>query len=88
MAGEAVRSAEADLERAENVRTAGMATDADVLAIRVHLAPMREQEIRRGYDAQIALAALNEALGLPLDTPHELTTALTPLPAAEGPMAQ
>jgi outer membrane protein TolC len=85
---EAVRSAEADVERAENVRTAGMSTDADVLAIRVHLASMREQQIRRGYDAQIAMAALNEALGLPLDTPHDLTTALAPLPEAESPMAQ
>jgi len=40
-----------------------MATDADLLAIRVHLAGVREQEIRRGYDVQIAQAALNEALG-------------------------
>ena len=88
VAREAVRSAEADLERAENVRAAGMSTDADVLAIRVHLASMREQQIRRGYDAQIAMAALNESLGLPLDTQHDLTTALTPLPEAEGPMAQ
>ena len=88
VAQEAVRSAEADLERAENVRAAGMATDADVLAIRVHLAAMREQEIRRGYDVRIAQAALNEALGLPLDTPHDLTTALVPLPAVETPLAK
>jgi outer membrane protein len=84
VAGEAVRSAEADLQRAETVRAAGMATDADVLAIRVHLAAMREQEIRRGYDAQIARAALNEALGLPLDVPHELTTPLTALVTPAG----
>ncbi len=88
VAKEAVQSAEADLERAQNVRTAGMATDADVLAIRVHLAAMREQEIRRSYDVQIAQAALNEALGLPLDTPHDLTTALVPLPAVETPLAK
>lgn len=77
VAQEAVRSAEADLNRAEQIRAAGMATDADVLAIRVHLAAMREQQIRRGYDLETARAALNEALGLPLDTPHELTTPLT-----------
>ncbi len=77
-ATEAVRSAEADLARAEAVRTAGMATDADVLSIRVHLAAVREQEIRRKHDLEVAHAALNEALGLPLDTEHELTT---PLPA-------
>jgi outer membrane protein len=88
VAGEAVRSAQADLQRAETVRAAGMATDADLLAIRVHLAAMREQEIRRSYDAQIAQAALNEALGLPLDTPHELTTPLTVLAAVATPAAQ
>src|ERR1039457_1201002 len=35
---QAMRSAEADLERAQAVRSAGMSTDADVLSIRVHLA--------------------------------------------------
>ncbi len=85
-AQEAVRSAKADLERAENLRAAGMATEADVLAIRVHLAAMREQEIRRGYDVEIARAALNEALGQPLDTQHQLTTGLTSSPASEIPL--
>ena len=37
-AEQAVRSAEADLKRAEAVRAAGMSTDVDVLSIRVHLA--------------------------------------------------
>ncbi|HSW48710.1 MAG TPA: TolC family protein [Bryobacteraceae bacterium] len=87
VAREAVASAQADLDRAETVRAAGMTTDADVLAIRVHLAAIEEQEIRRGYDLQIAQAALNEALGLPLDTPHELTTSLDALPEAAASLA-
>ena len=37
-ADQAMRSAQADLDRAEAVRSAGMSTDADVLSIRVHLA--------------------------------------------------
>lgn len=73
----AVRSAEANLQRAENVRGAGMATDADVLSMRVHLAAMREQEIRSKYEKEMALAGLNEAIGAPLDSPHSLTTPLT-----------
>jgi outer membrane protein TolC len=84
----AVSSAAADLNRAEAVRGAGMATDADVLAIRVHLAAMREQEIRRTYDEEIARAALNDALGLPLDTRHEVTTPLTALAGMETPVSQ
>lgn len=76
-AEEAVRSAEADLERAQAIRAAGLSTDADVLSIQVHLAAMREQQIRRRADLDVARAALNEALGLPLDTPHSLATPLT-----------
>jgi outer membrane protein TolC len=78
VANEAVRSGEADLARAQAIRAAGMSTDADVLSIRVHLAGMREQQIRRRSELDVARAALNEALGLPLGTPHTLTTTLTP----------
>jgi outer membrane protein len=84
---QAMRSAEADLERARAVRSAGMSTDADVLSIRVHLAGVREQQIRREADLDVARAALNDALGLPLDTAHTLTTALRPLMLPEGLLA-
>lgn len=53
-----------------------MSTDADVLSIRVHLAGVREQQIRREADVALAQAALNDALGLPLESPHELSTPL------------
>ncbi len=76
---QAMRSAQADLERAQAIRTAGMSTDADILSIRVHLASVREQQIRREADIDVARAALNDAIGLPLETPHTLTTALLPL---------
>jgi outer membrane protein len=78
-AEQAVRSAEADLTHAEAIRSAGMSTDVDVLSVRVHLAAVGEQRINRSADLDVAKAALNDALGLPLDTPHTLTTALTPL---------
>lgn len=76
-AEQAVRSAQADLERAESVRSAGMSTDVDVLSIRVHLAAVEEQRIRSSADLDVARAALNEALGVPLDTAHTLTSPLT-----------
>jgi outer membrane protein TolC len=78
-AEQAVRSAEADLKRADAVRAAGMSTDADVLSIRVHLAAVTEQKIDRAADLDVAKAALNDALGLPLDSPHALTTPLEAL---------
>src|SRR5450759_1826192 len=78
-ATQAVGSAEADLKRAESVRAAGMSTDVDVLSIRVNLAAVTEQRIDRAADVDVAKSALNDALGLPLDTPHTLTTALAAL---------
>jgi len=78
-AEQAVKSAEADLMRAESVRAAGMSTDVDVLSIRVHLAAVTEQRIQRAADLDVAKSALNDALGLPLDTEHVLSTALSPL---------
>jgi outer membrane protein len=77
-AEQAVHSAEADVQRAESRRDAGFATDADVLSIRVHLAAVTEQRINRAADLEVAKAALNDVLGLPLDTPHALTSKLTP----------
>ena len=67
VAREALKSAEADAQRAENVRQAGMSTDADVLSIRVHLAAFASRR-SAGITTPGRNAALNEALGLPLDT--------------------
>jgi len=78
-AEQALRSAGADVTRAEAVRSAGMSTDVDVLSIRVHLAAVTEQRIQRSADLDVAKSALNDALGLPLDTPHVLTTSLSAL---------
>ncbi len=84
---QAMRSAQADLGRAQAVRSVGMSTDVDVLSIRVHLAGVREQQIRREADLEVVRAALNDALGLPLDTAHTLTTAMTPLHLPAGLLA-
>jgi len=75
-AEQAVRSAEADLQRAEAVRAAGMSTDVDVLSIRVHLAAVTERRIQSAADLDVARSALNDALGLPLETLHILSTSL------------
>jgi outer membrane protein TolC len=78
VAVEAVRAAEADLQRAENRLAAGLTTESDVLSLRVHLAAMREQQIRRDAQVKIGFAELNEAMGAPLDSAFHLTTALKP----------
>ena len=78
VAAEALRSAEADLKRAQTRRGSGITTDADVLSMRVHVAAMREQQIRASSGLELARAQLNQAMGLPLDTRFNLSTALKP----------
>jgi outer membrane protein TolC len=53
----------------------------------VHLAGVREQQIRQAADLDVAHAALNDIMGLPLDTPHDLTTPLSASPAPAGLLA-
>ena len=62
-AASAGSAAEADLARAEHRRDAGTATDADVLAVAVHLADVRQREIQSAGDAAIARAELNRLMG-------------------------
>lgn len=76
-AEESVRSATADLERAESFRKEGMSTDADVLSIRVHLASVKQQVIERATQLEVAKAALNVAMGEPEDSIFQLVTPLT-----------
>jgi outer membrane protein len=63
----ALEAATADRDRAGNRRDAGVATDADVLQIDVHVARLREQTIRANADERIARAQLNQMMGEPLD---------------------
>jgi outer membrane protein TolC len=87
-AKEAVHSAEADLKRAEAVRAAGMSTDVDVLSIRVHLAAVTEEQIRRAADLGVARASLNDVLGQPLENTYALTTALVPVGVGDTSLEQ
>ncbi|MEX2303986.1 MAG: TolC family protein [Bryobacterales bacterium] len=88
VAENSLKSAQADLERAESVFQAGMTTEADVLSVRVHLSSVEQERIRAEQDAQVALAALNDALGVPLDSDYRLTTPLRALDATIAPVAE
>ncbi|MEQ1883475.1 MAG: TolC family protein [Bryobacteraceae bacterium] len=76
-AEQAMLSAESDLFRAQARVKAGVTTDVDVLSIKVHIANIKEQQIRLQADLEVAHAALNEAMGQSLDNPHMLITALS-----------
>jgi outer membrane protein TolC len=61
-----VEAGQEDLRRTEARRDAGMATDADVLALVVHVADLRQRAIRADGDAAIARAELNRLMGEPI----------------------
>jgi len=79
----AVRAAEEDLARAERRRDAGLVTDADVLALAVHLASMKRRQIAAGGDAAIARAAINRLTGAPVE---RVFAVQEPPPVAETPL--
>jgi outer membrane protein TolC len=62
----AVAAAESDRERARARRDVGLVTEADVLAVDVHLADMRQRQITAAGDLSIGRMQLADAIGLPL----------------------
>jgi outer membrane protein TolC len=67
-----VDTAREDLARAERRRDSGMATDADVLDLAVHVADLRQRALQAGGDAAVARAELNRLMGAPIDRDYQL----------------
>jgi outer membrane protein TolC len=64
-------SSREDRARAGRRRDAGMATDADVLALAVHVADLEQRLIQAAGDAAVARAELNRLRGAPIDEVYE-----------------
>ena len=64
-----VDSARQDLTRAEHRRDVGMATDADVLALVVHVADLQQRAIQASSEAAVARAELHRLMGAPVNAP-------------------
>jgi outer membrane protein TolC len=60
-------AAREDLTRAERRRDAGLVTDADVLALVVHVADLQQRAIHADGEASVARAELNRLMGTPID---------------------
>jgi len=65
---EAVRTAEADVKRARDIFESGLVVQSDLLAAEVQLSEFRQQQIQAKGDLVTAVAALNTAMGLPVDS--------------------
>jgi outer membrane protein TolC len=68
----AIQSATQDVSRADARRDRGVATAADVLSLKVHLAEMQARAISAAGEARIARARLNSVLGVAIDTDWDL----------------
>lgn len=71
VAEDAVRTAEADVKRARDLVESGVVVQSDLLAARVQLSQFRQQDIQMRGELVTAVAALNTALGLPIETPQQ-----------------
>ncbi|HRR56206.1 MAG TPA: TolC family protein, partial [Acidobacteriota bacterium] len=76
VAEEAVKSAEADLERIRNKVDSGVAVVSDLLAMQVQLAEFGQRLVETEGDLRTAYAALNTLLDWPLERSVQLDTAL------------
>jgi outer membrane protein len=67
-----IEAAREDLARAERRRDAGMATDADVLGLAVHVADLRQRAIQADGDGAVARAELNRLMGAPIERDYQI----------------
>ncbi|MGE0040713.1 MAG: TolC family protein [Vicinamibacterales bacterium] len=80
-ARQAIEAATADKARVDARRDAGLATDADVLAIAAHVADVESRAIQAEADADTSRARLNRLMAAPLDQPLVLVEPAPPPPA-------
>ncbi len=73
VADEAVRLAEADVKRSGDRVEIGATVSSDLLSAEAQLAEFHQQRIQTAGDVVIARAALNTALGLPVDAPQNVS---------------
>ena len=77
VADEAIEIGTADLKRIRDKFETGFVVRSDLLAAEVQVSEFRQQKIEAASEVAVAQAALNTALGLPVDSPHTLTDELT-----------
>ena len=77
VADEAIQIGTADLKRIKDKFETGFVVRSDPLAADVQLSEFRQQKIEANGELATAQAALNTALGLPVNLPHTITDRLS-----------
>lgn len=80
---EAVKSASADLEKAQSSYDAGLAVESDLLSVKVFMASQNEELVKSRNQLELARASLNFEMGEALDQSFELVRPQNAL-VAEG----
>ena len=74
----AAAAATEDLQRAEHRRDAGTVTDADVLAVAVHLSSLQQRRLQLDADRAATAAQLNRLMGMAVDAPISVVDVAPP----------
>lgn len=77
VADQAVRTAEANVQRAQDRLRAGVVVDSDLLAAQVELSNVQKQQIQSQGDIVSAEAALNTWMGVPVSVSPVISGSLT-----------
>lgn len=81
----AIRTAQANRTLIRDRFETGLVVEADLLAAEVRLAALEQDAIAARHGIEVARAALNDAMGLPLETAFELADPLVERPPRHGP---
>jgi outer membrane protein TolC len=76
VAEQSVKTAQAIVDRSQSRVESGLVVESDLLTAKVRLASRQEESIRARNDHDLALAQLNSALGVPMESTFDLTEAL------------
>jgi outer membrane protein len=92
VAEQSSKAAQAIVDRSQSRFESGLVVESDLLTAKVRLASRQEELIRARNAHDLALAQLNSALGVPMESTFELTQALAeralPVPALQDLDAQ
>ncbi len=88
VAGEALKSAEANRERVANLVEVGSTTEADLLAAEVEVAMSDQQRVEAESRLAIAKAEFNLMIGTPQSSDHRLTGELRELHLPTAPLEE
>jgi outer membrane protein TolC len=87
VAEQAVKTAQAIMDRSKTRFDSGLAVQSDLLTAKVRMAARQQETIRARNNLEMARAELNTAMGIPLDAPAQPSEALAehalPVPALQ-----